>query len=590
MGILAAVRQRFKMQSLTRNRYSGTHAPGYILVNGNNTTGVHVDQITAWQYHAFATAIRVVAESIAVMPWRVHRRTERGNVVATSHDASRLLAGSPNPEMSNVTYRETILGNVLSWGDSFSEIERTQGSRRPVGLWPVEPWRVTMDRTQAGDIVYIVSNAGGQSSMTFPAQDIFHVHGLGFDGYRGYSPPVMHAQIVGAGIAAETFAGSQYGNGGTPTGIIEHPTLKLDQVGGLQRWWAENFGGSRNAGQVGVLGEGATFKAISWRPEDMQLLQARERSVRDVALIYRLPPSKLGDYKDQPAGTVEEQNRNFVAEALQVWMTRLEQEADRKLLGQPGVLYSKINPAALLRGSLESRYRAYRVGHHRWLTTNEIRALEELEDTGPSGDLLLVPTNMITAQQALLGTAQSLGETVRGPGDGSSGGDVPEAADGATERDAQPTIPSGAAQDQADMLTPLPADIRAAMLEIIEDFSRRAGTTDGQSLSRTRKSASSDLGLTSAWAERVANREGSFCHGLCGPLRALYALSLQPGQRPTAEEGAQLVWQDYQLALIDHASEPGQPTKEISARLSDHLMALIMAHCERLTGSTKNEH
>jgi hypothetical protein len=48
-----------------------------------------------------------------------------------------------------------------------------------------------------------------------PPAQVFHLHGLGFDGLVGYSPVRMAARSIGLGIAQDTFGQAFYGNGTT---------------------------------------------------------------------------------------------------------------------------------------------------------------------------------------------------------------------------------------------------------------------------------------------------------------------------------------------------------------------------------------
>ena len=52
-----------------------------------------------------------------------------------------------------VIFRETVMIHLLLWGNSFSQIIR-DGMRRVVGLYPLLPNRMSVDRDEHGELVY----------------------------------------------------------------------------------------------------------------------------------------------------------------------------------------------------------------------------------------------------------------------------------------------------------------------------------------------------------------------------------------------------------------------------------------------------
>jgi len=131
-------------------------------------------------------------------------------------------------------------------------------------------------------------------------------------------------------------------------------------------------------------------------------LETRQFQVLEICRWFKVPPHKLYELGRATYNNVEQQQIEFLTETLVPWITRLEQEADAKLLGpyQRGRIYSKLKPEALLRGDLKSRYDAYAVGKQwGWLSTNDIRALEDMDPIPEGGDIYLIPMNMRDAAE-----------------------------------------------------------------------------------------------------------------------------------------------------------------------------------------------
>ena len=97
-----------------------------------------------------------------------------------------------------------------------------------------------------------------------------------------------------------------------------------------------------------------------------------------------------------PRANVEESNRDFVTGTLRPIVVGIEQSMNLNLLSEnQRKTYSiDIDMDALLRGNVEARYNAYRIGRESgFLNVNEIRRLEGMNGIGAKGDEYLQPMN-----------------------------------------------------------------------------------------------------------------------------------------------------------------------------------------------------
>jgi hypothetical protein len=125
------------------------------------------------------------------------------------------------------------------------------------------------------------------------------------------------------------------------------------------------------------------FNALSMPLADAQYLETRKFQVNDIARIFRIPPHMIGDLERATFSNIEQQSIGFVQHTILPWITRWEQELNRKLFAHSTVLkgryFVRFNLAGLLRGDLNSRYRAYAIGRQwGWLSANDVRELEDL--------------------------------------------------------------------------------------------------------------------------------------------------------------------------------------------------------------------
>lgn len=406
--------------------------------------GVIVDEDSALTHAAVWGCVRIISETIASLPWRAHQRMERGNQILDNSPLDYLLHIEANPEQSAFSMRETMLSHALLWGNGYAEIERNNRGEA-WNLWPIAPDKIRIDRTDDGKLWCIVN---GQP--TIPASEVFHLKGLGFDGLTGYSIVKQASRSIGLGIALDEMANSTFANGATPGGYIqqkEGKTLTQEGVKNLLDAWDARFKGPANGSKIGYLDAGMEFHTTSLPMDDIQFLESRKFQVSEIARWFRVPPHKLADLERATFSNIEHQALEFVTDTLVPWISRLETEAQIKLIGRNnrmGRVYTRINVAGLLRGDLQSRYSAYATARQwGWMSANDVRELEDMNPI-PGGDDYLAPLNM-----APMDMLRDINEPKEPPDPvGSAAADAPDTTDAPDAPDAADAAdPSSAAED-----------------------------------------------------------------------------------------------------------------------------------------------
>ena len=216
-------------------------------------SGKSVTPSSAIQVSAVYACVRVIAETIASLPLHVNESTAAGSRKANEHPLYRLLHDEPNTEMTSFIWREVMLSHLLLWGNSYCQILRS-GRSKIVGLYPLLPDHMAVDRDSKGKLTYTYTTSEGRMEQLNP-EDVLHIPGLGFDGVMGYSPIALEKAAIGLGIAAEEYGSKFFQNGARPSGILTHPNTVKDPAA-LRASWNAAYGGSGNASRVAVLEEG----------------------------------------------------------------------------------------------------------------------------------------------------------------------------------------------------------------------------------------------------------------------------------------------------------------------------------------------
>lgn len=360
---------------------------GYSFLFGRTTSGKPVNERTAMQTTAVYACVRILAEAVASLPLHVYEyQDDEGKKLVHDHPLYYLLHDEPNPEMTSFVFRETLMSHLLIWGNAYAQIIR-DGAGRVLGLYPLLPDKMDVQRDDKGNIYYVYSRNSDENPMfkeygniKLKAEDVLHIPGLGFDGLIGYSPIAMAKNAVGMTLACEEYGASFFANGANPGGVLEHPGV-LKDPSKVRESWNSVYRGVSNAHKIAVLEEGMKYQQIGIPPEEAQFLETRKFQINEIARLYRIPPHMVGDLDKSSFSNIEQQSLEFVKYTLDPWVIRWEQSLQRSLLlpGEKGKYFIKLNVDGLLRGDYQSRMNGYAVGRQNgWFSANDIREMENM--------------------------------------------------------------------------------------------------------------------------------------------------------------------------------------------------------------------
>ena len=395
------------LDSLFRAKPASTPPPmpastGFDVLTPNDS-GVQVNQHTALQMSAVYACIRLLSETLAQLPLNIRRRTADGSELATSHPLYNILHNTPNPWMTSFSWRNSVMGHCVGWGNGYSYIIRNQLGE-PRALLPLLP-----DRTypEIIDNRLTYQSTINEIPMAASPDDVLHIPALGFDGLVGISPIALHRQSIGLGMAAQKFGAKMYGSGSMLSGVLKHPgRLKRkaenpddpSPVERLRKQWRELYGGLENAGSVAVLEEGMEFQKTAIDPVDAQYVELMKFQVADIARIFNVASHLINDLDRATFNNISELSLSFLRYTMTPWIVRWEQELNRKLFPGSNTYYVKFNLQGLLRGTLTERKDYYKTAiEYGWLSRNEVRELEDLNRV-EGLDEYLQPLNMGSGQ------------------------------------------------------------------------------------------------------------------------------------------------------------------------------------------------
>lgn len=375
-------------------------------------SGVSVTEETALKSSAVWACVRLLSETVASLPLFLYRYLDpRGKEKAAEHPLYELLHTSPNPEMTSFQMRECMMSHLLTWGNAYALKEYDADRVNVKAIWPLRPDRIFVARDpETREIIYRYTPVYGDpvnrlipgGLIPIPNWRMWHVPGLSFDGLVGYSPISVAREAIGLALATEEFGARFFGQGTNISGVAEHPNVLTDPAAKrLKDSLQEQYEGLGRSHSLLLLEEGMKYERITIPPNDAQFLETRKFQVNEIARIFHVPPHMIGDLDRATFSNIEEQSLEYVIYSLRPWLVRIEQSAVRSLLNpwERSGLFVEHQLSGLLRGDIESRYRAYSIARNwGWMSANDVRDLENMNPLA-DGDVYMAPSNMMPADQ-----------------------------------------------------------------------------------------------------------------------------------------------------------------------------------------------
>lgn len=417
MALFDIFRRKEKRNSTTMNPAGLFSAAWQVLSQTQDTvSGEPISDTIALSHLTVYVCVRVIAEAIGSMTCRTYKRLPRGRQEATDDPIHRMLSIEPNSDMSAPVMWESIAGAMALTGHAYAEILRNKAGD-PVGLYPLDPRMTEPVRLPDKSLAYKtrVGLPNGQARI-INAEDCLSLPLFSLDGLRGLSPISQARNEVALSIATTKQGARFFGNNSVPPGLLTPVgDVSPEDLTNMREFW-EAANGAGNQGRIGVLPSDWKLTQLSISPEDSQFLETRQFNRTDIAALFCMSPSRVGDVTKQSKASAEQENLSFVTDTLRPYLVRIETEIQRKLLPKNGSMFVEFDVSERLRGDFATTMQGFAVGKQWGFYSTNI-VLEKLGENpiGPEGDVYWAPVNMTNAANLLAPAADPSPETLLDP-------------------------------------------------------------------------------------------------------------------------------------------------------------------------------
>ena len=358
-----------------------------------------VTERTAMTISAVYACVNLIAGAISALPVQLYRRKADGERDQLHNDGLWWVLNEQfAPRWSAANAWEFLVQSLLFHGDAFAIIQRNRAGE-VVGLDPRHPsWVSVLPSEDGSRLIYAVSNDprikdGGYH--VYDQDDMIHVAGFGFDGFRSVSPLRHHLSMSGAvSLAAQDYSARFFANSARPDMILSSDQAINRETADLIRdRWEELYKGTMNAHRPAVLGMGFKATPINMSSEDAQLLATRQFQIEEIARAYGVPPFMIGHTEKTTSwgSGVETMGTGFVRFTLRQHLNKFQNEINRKFFRTAGK-FAEFDTFELERADMAALFTSFRTalgqpGQPGFMTTDEVRMKLNMKRT-PGGDKL----------------------------------------------------------------------------------------------------------------------------------------------------------------------------------------------------------
>jgi len=257
--------------------------------------------------------INLISKGAASVDWQLKK--SNGSII-TEHKLLDLLH-RPNPVEGGAAFFEKIFSYYLISGNCY--IHNPNEGGKPKELYTLRPDRIeviTSKSVMPTGYKYTVDGVVTKFPIDILTGKSQILHWKSFnpiDDWYGLSPIEAAAYSIDQHNQAGAWNQSLLQNGARPSGALVVKTdndtdgsLSDDQYTRLKSQMDEQYSGAANAGRPMLLEGGLDWKEMSLSPKDMDFINSKHTSARDIALAFGVPPQLLGIPGDNTYSNLEE--------------------------------------------------------------------------------------------------------------------------------------------------------------------------------------------------------------------------------------------------------------------------------------------
>ena len=325
MNIIDNIRNMFRRSGSTATSAVTPRTGAVSLLPSTNGSALNVATVYR--------CVNLLADAVANLPVKYMRR--KGDIFVEDRNSRLhyLLNVQPCPYMSAVDFWRQVIQNLLLAGNAYIVPIYDPTSMEVARLALADPSAVRHDTSN--DLYVIVdSNAG--INGTFTEEEVIHIKNYTRDGKNGLSTLSFARVTTDIALTGDNETLNRFANGGNVRGIVSNDTTVRGfgeyQDTELAKTATDLDSRFRSGERIVSLPGQVQFSPVSLTSADMQFLESRKFTVRDICRFFGVHPSYVFDETSNNYKSAEMANVAFLSNTLNPILRKIEVELHRKLV------------------------------------------------------------------------------------------------------------------------------------------------------------------------------------------------------------------------------------------------------------------
>ena len=332
---------------------------------------------------AVYSAVELISNSIALLPIQVKFKDDKGDPQVNSEHELNIAFN--NNDMSKYMIIKMMVADMLLFGNGYALIERSGGHVTGIRYLESNDVQVQWDKYKK-KLYYTCNTVAGK---VIQPENILHIYKNSRDGHTGIGILKYAARTIDLANYTENSSLDYFAKGLNVTGIV-HAKQPMNKMQAQQA--LNSIEGNVNADKAyyKFLPFDIDFQPLTQNAKDAQMIETRLFNVSEIARFFNISPVLLQDLSKSSYSTVEAANLQFLTQTLLPYISIIESEFNRKLVGEENI-FIDLDEREFLRTDSQSTANYYvTLVNAGILSRNEVR--EQLGyNKVEGGDELAIP-------------------------------------------------------------------------------------------------------------------------------------------------------------------------------------------------------
>ncbi|GEM_PF-2655530 len=319
------------------------------------------------------SCINYIASTLSKMPISLYKEEKDDDKVKVNNELSYLIKNRPNAYTSRIDFIQTMVSNMLIFGNSFAKINTRKG--QVFELIILEPSCTRLEKIN--NKWYVITTIDDKQE-TLSYNQVIHLKDLSYDGINGISRIEAIKMKLNNKANSDKLLADFIANGGSVKAILNVTNKAYAERENIKNEFNSML--NNNKSKIAVVPDDMKFTSVDGGSlADAEFINNLKITKEDIMAIFNINPALLGMSEKATNSNMIEMIQQFVQSLIPL-INKIEMEFNYKLLSSTDRLnhFFKFNMSSAMRGSDEDRANYYsKMIAMGALSINEIRELED---------------------------------------------------------------------------------------------------------------------------------------------------------------------------------------------------------------------